>query len=247
MRIKKMNRVVSQTLQTVVDHTLVRQTVEAARVCDQAVDYGSQGQYEEALQLVFPLILQEVPILSKRARKIAVWALEYLVDECEKREDFAQALEYLNQWLYLRPDDLAAMIIKGELLLDEMENLEEAAETFRAALKKYPNSIEALIGLARIDTYNKRYHLAIRRLAKAWKVMAHSEWGYPRYEAVVINVLETLYKFTSYLMEISGNKHGAKEVTLQAIEVLGGHSEYLQEYLASLNDNRQEHSRDVEE
>jgi tetratricopeptide (TPR) repeat protein len=246
MSTKKMDKTVSKALQSVVDHSLVRQTVEAARICDQAVSYGKEGKYEDALQLVFPLILQEIPILFERAKNIAIRALEDLADRSMEDHDFVQALEYLNQWLFLEPDNLSAMILKGDILLDEMDDLEGATEVFRSVLKKYPNNIDAFICLARIDIYHRRYRRAAQRLTKAWKMLIHSEWGYPRYEEIVINIFETFYKFTSLLVDVFGDKNGAKEMIIQAIEEIGGHSEYLQDCLALLQDNREGNSSDVE-
>lgn len=239
---ENIDQTVSQLLQSIADNSCVKQTIEAARICDEAVSYGKDGNYEEALQLVFPLVIQQVPIISKRAKQIAIWSLEDLVDENEKHQRFPQVLEYLDQWLHLNPYELKALIIKGEILLYEMGDLEAASKVFLAVSKRYPDNLEALVGLTQIDVYRERYYRAARRLIKVWRVLPHSQWAYPITEKLVINTFESLYSLTSQVLAVIADKDSARKTLLQAIQSLGGYSEHLQDGLASLNDIEKDES-----
>lgn len=240
MSLKKTAETLHAALQTTVDHPLVRQMVDGARICDEAVDCCRQGDFEDALQCVFPLIIQAIPVISERAKNIAVRALDELADMCSRQEDYAGELEYLNQWLHLKPGDLYPIIRKGEVLLYELDNLDAAYEAFQTATTMHPDSIEAWIGLSEIDYYRERYHTSAQYLIKAWQVLEKSEWGYLRTEAILINVFEALYDLSGKLIEILGDKNVSEDTVRKGIEALGGYSAYLQERFGLDEENSQQ-------
>jgi len=239
MSIKKDAETLNPALLTAVDHSLVRQIVDGARICDQAVDCCRQGDFEDALQRVFPLIIQEIPVISERAKNIAAGALDELADRSHDQEDYTKEIEYLNQWLLLKPRDLYPIIRKGEILLYEIDDLNAAYEAYQTASAMHPDSVEAWIGLSEIDYYRERYHTSAQHLIIAWQVLEKSEWGYPKTEAVLTNVFETLYFLTGRLIEILGDKGISEETVREGIKALGGYSAYLQERFALNEDNSQ--------
>lgn len=86
---------------------------------------------------------------------------------------FKNANEVFSEALDLDPEHVAAEIAWGRLFASK-SNYRDADKSFREALKRNPNSVDALVGMALIDIRSERQSLGAReRLAKARAVNEH--------------------------------------------------------------------------
>ncbi len=231
MQMKKTDRTI-QSIKHSLNHSLLWQILEAARRIDQAKDLLNEGRAELALKLVLPLAVDsKVLSMAEQASDLAITALDDLIDDCLKREDFKTALKYLDEWIKLKPLELYPLILKGEILYFETDDLEAAYQVFRQVVRLCPNCLEGWIYLADIECSRKHYRKAARYLIRAWQILNNIHWGYPVTASVVTNIFESLYGQTARLLALLGDEKGAKAVIKKGMEVTGSRSNYLNKIL----------------
>ncbi len=231
MRVKKGGQPIQKMLKPHLNHSLIRQIIEAALRCDQAQELLNEEKAKLALKLILPLVDSKPLSMAERACDLAITALDKLIDDCHIRKDFDAALNYLEEWIRLKPSDLYPLILKGEILYLEMNDIETAYQVFRQAVKLSPNCLEAWIYLANIECSRRHYRKAVRYLIRAWQILSNVHWGYPIAASVVTNIFESLYGQTARLLALFGDEKGAKVVITKGIKVVGGHSDYLNKIL----------------
>lgn len=224
-------KTVKQVLE-VLDLDVLSTIVNNARACDHAVDLMKENKYDEALSLLLPLVIQQEPFILDRAQSLAEECLDSLSFYHSKREEHLLALEYVKQLHLLSPKALYPMIRCGEIAFLELEDEDEAIKWYNLALEKYPKSIEALIGLANIYLYRSEHSEVEELLAKAWSILPNPDWSYSKNYEVVVNVIESLYQATTdFLLTTNEPLEWILTFLKDGIQRIGGHSEYLSEYL----------------
>lgn len=222
-----------------IDHEGVQALLEAGNACDEAQAYLLDGDYHLALQTALPLVLLQTPVLKERAREIAISALDELIEQAIAQGEPERALDYLNQWLSLEPNAFFPLLRRAEVLHYGLQNYDQAWNTYLQVLRHYPNSIEAMIGLAQLSLIEGNPERAYPYILRAWQTLSTSEWGYTPGGRTFLSVFEDLYDITAGLLQWLGSNEEAREVTEKAMSLLG-ESELLRERLRMTHDSDEE-------
>ncbi len=220
-----------QEIGAFIHHQNAQNLVQIAELCDQAQKYYLEGNYHASLELVMPISMADNSPLSERVKQIAVLALDDLADAYYEQGDYPNAIRCLEQWIALEPDALYPQIRKAEILWIEMDRAEEAFQIYRKVANRRPNCLEAWIGLAQIALFHGHLRRAATYLKKAWCALVAPQWAYPPTKAIVVNVLESLYALTAWLVAKMGDQQGAESILSVGMKVIGDSSEYLREAL----------------
>lgn len=224
-----------QVLKSCVDHEGVQALLEAATACDEAQQALTDGDYETALQLALPLVILETPVVAQRAKEIAIAALDELVERAVAMGQPERALQYLDQWLGLEPKGFYPLLRRAEILQHELGELHEAWTAYLQVLRHYPNSIEALIGLAQLALMEGNPERAYPYILRAWQSLSKSEWGYTPSARTLQAVFEDLYDLTAAMLHWLGSAEEARQLTQQAMSILG-ETELLKERLQLIDE-----------
>lgn len=228
MSVKKKDQPIQKVLKHYINHSLVQKILLIIQKCDQVQELLNKDKAKSALESILPLISDlKFSSIKERAYDLAITALDKLIDYYHNQENFEEVLKYLDEWTRLKPSDIYPLILKGEILYLEMDDLETAYQVFRQAVKLSPNCLEAWIYLANIEYHRGRYRKAVRFLIKAWQALNDIQWGYPMTASVATNIIESLYGATAALLAALGDKKEAKAVITKGIKAVGGHSDYL--------------------
>jgi tetratricopeptide (TPR) repeat protein len=219
-----------QTLKRHIAHEGVQTLLEAAAACDEAQLCLADGDYEAALEIALPLVLLQAPVVANRARETAIAALDELVEQALDANQPRRALRYIDQWLSLEPKGFFPLLRRAELLQHEIGDLHEAWTAYLQVLRHYPNSIEAFLGLAELALAEGNPERAYPYILRAWQSLANSEWAYTPSVRTIQAVFEDLYDITAGMMQWLGSAEDARELTQQAIALLG-ETELLKERL----------------
>ncbi len=222
-----------------IDHEGVQALLEAGYACDEAQAYLYDGDYHLALQTALPLVLLQTPVLKERAREIAISALDELIEQAVAEGNPERALDYLNQWLSLEPNAFFPLLRKAEVLQFGMQDYEGAWNAYLQVLRHYPNSIEAMIGLAQLSLIEGNPERAYPYILRAWQTLPNSEWGYTPGGRTFLSVFEDLYDMTAGLLQWLGSAEEARELTEKAMSLLG-ESELLRERLEMIRDESED-------
>lgn len=203
------------------DHEGVQTLLEAAAACDEAQQCLADEDYESALEIALPLVLLQTPVVANRAKETALAALDELVEQALAAGQPRRALQYLDQWLRLEPKGFFPMIRRAEILQHELGNLHEAWTAYLQVLRHYPNSIEALLGLAQLALAEGNPERAYPYILRAWQSLGQSEWAYTPSTRTMQSVFEDLYDITAGMLHWLGSAEEARALTEQAIALLG--------------------------
>ncbi len=228
----------SAVLKAHIDHEGIQTLLEVGTACDTAYDHLADGNYELALETALPLVLLETPVVAKRAREIAISALDELIEGAIHEGQPKLALKYLDQWLQLDPKALYPLLRRAEILHYELYDLDSAWMAYLKVLRHYPNSIEALIGLAQLAMTEENPERAYPYILRAWQTLASSQWGYTPCRRTFRAVFEDLYDLTAGLLQSLGAYEDARELTEKALTLLED-SELLKERLSLLNESEE--------
>ncbi|MCS7209345.1 MAG: hypothetical protein NZ874_07215 [Fimbriimonadales bacterium] len=210
------------------DHEGVQTLLEAAAACDAAQQCLADEDYETALEIALPLVLLQTPVVANRAKETAIAALDELVERALAAGQPQRALQYLDQWLSLEPKGFFPLLRRAEILHHELGNLHEAWTAYLQVLRHYPNSIEALLGLAQLALAEGNPERAYPYILRAWQSLSRSEWGYTPSVRTLQSVFEDLYDVTAGMLHWLGSADEARLVTEKALAILG-ESEVLRE------------------
>ncbi len=230
-----LDRMVS-VLKSSIDNEGVQTLLEVAATCDEAYELFTEGNYELALQTALPLVLLETPVIAKRAREIAISALDELVEQAINEDDPKRALKYLDQWLQLDPKALFPLLRRAEVLQYGLQDIDAARNAYLKVLSLYPNSIEALLGLAQLALAEGNPERAYTYVLRAWQTLSSSQWGYTPCRRTFCSVFEDLYDITAALLQWLGDHEEARHLTEQALALIE-ESELLKERLNLINES----------
>ncbi|CUU11025.1 MAG: hypothetical protein N2045_08760 [Fimbriimonadales bacterium] len=204
-----------------IDHEGVQTLLEAAATCDAANQYLIDGDPELALETALPLVLLETPVIAWRAREIAIAALDELIERASAEGDPARALKYVEQWLRLEPNAFYPLMRRAEIYQFELYDFHTAWATYLQILRHYPNSIEAMVGMAQLALMEGNPDRAYPYVLRAWQTLAKSEWAYTPSVRTLQSVFEDLYDITAGLLEWLGAHEDALQMLEQALSMLG--------------------------
>jgi tetratricopeptide (TPR) repeat protein len=216
-----------------IDHVGVHHLLEHAEICDDARDALYEGEYEQALETTLPLVLLDTPVLKDRARRIAVAALDALIDESYKAGQYERVIQYLDQWLQMEPEAFYPLIKRAEVLQFNLQDLARARRVYLHVLRLYPQSIEAVVGLAEIAMLRGKRDLALQYVFKAWRNLDKSEWAYTKTVRTMRSVFESLYDLTAALFSEGHYSQEAETILNKGLELVGN-SEFLHKRLKAL-------------
>ncbi|RMH05932.1 MAG: hypothetical protein D6697_11605 [Armatimonadetes bacterium] len=202
--------------------------LQAAEICDQAKELILRGDYYSASDAVLPVATHESFPLSKRARKIAVMALDEITDEHYEKGDYQSAIRCLDQWIALEPEALYPLVRKAEILWLELDKPDEASQIYRTLTESHPHCVEAWLGLAHIALFREQVDSAIVYLKQAWSAIKHPEWVYPPTKEIVTNIMESMYVLTGRLLAKLGDPLGALQFLAAGMDNVSD-SEYIHE------------------
>ena len=227
------------------EHSAASSLLQAAKICDQAKALVLKGDYYSALDAVLPIATHESSPLSRRAKKIAVMALDEITDEHYEKGDYQSAIRCLDQWIALEPEALYPLVRKAEILWLEMDKPGEASQIYRTVTDSHPHCVEAWLGLAHIALFQGQIDSAIAHLKRAWRVLKHPEWAYPPTREIVTNVIESMYVLTGRLLAKLGDLLGALQFLKAGMDNVSG-SGYIQEEIEIIERLLTEKSPDSE-
>ncbi|MER3402020.1 MAG: hypothetical protein C4336_01475 [Armatimonadota bacterium] len=207
-------------LKQYIDHEGVQTLLEAGANCDTANQYLLDGEFELALEAALPLVLLETPIIAERARDIAIAALDELIEQSIAEGDPTRALKYFDQWLRLEPDAFYPLMRKAEIYQFDLYDLDSAWNTYLHILRRYPNSIEAMVGMAQLALAEGNPERAYPYVLRAWQVLAKSQWAYTPSLRTFQSVFEDLYDITTGLLDWLGAHEAAVHTVEQALSTL---------------------------
>lgn len=125
--------------------------------------YGNLGQLYHAYSLTVPA---RECYLNAALLAPADFRWPYLLGKLDQQEDlFAQAIRNYQTARTLRPDYLPALVNLGNVFL-ELNRLNEATETFRAALKLDENNAATHYGLGQVAMSKRSYPEAVNHFEK---------------------------------------------------------------------------------
>lgn len=221
------------SLRQQVSHHTVAIMLNSAELCDEAENLIAEREYQQAIDLLFPLLLTDPPVLRSRARQLIATALEKLADSAHDKEGVEAELAHLKEWLQIDPNALYPLVRTAEILWLELDQDEEAYRMFQRAVEAHPYCVEAWLDMTKIALFQGDAQRALDHLQRAWDSLPQVEWAYPPYRRVIENIVETLYDATSQVLEAFGEVTPALELLREGICQLG-HSDYLSDSLRSM-------------
>lgn len=225
----------ASVLKSNIDHEGVQTLLEVAATCDEAYELFAEGNYELALQTALPLVLLETPVVTKRAREIAISALDELVEQAIAEDEPKRALKYLDQWLQLDPKAMFPLLRRAEIYQYGLYDLDSAWTAYLKVLRLYPTSIEALLGLAQLAMAEGHPERAYPYVLRAWQTLSSSQWGYTPCRRTFCSVFEDLYDLTAGLLQWLDAHEEARHLTEKALALIE-ESELLKERLNLINE-----------